>query len=330
MKLSPKSSSVNSSKDSGVDNFKYIASDGQYKTVVAAYVVIFATSFFCIAYNYAFLEMAFVDAVYFGVIVLLTVGYGDLIYPDLLGYRIMGCLFIGLGNILLTVALCTITTDQQMKIQRRNPMIIEKYIEGSNLYSVKRNIELAKRNVVVSFIRHLFFHYMGWITVGALTMSYMEGWSIDTSFYWGFQTISTIGLGDITPETEPGKWLCCAFTIVGWVIGVEFVSVVVATIREVFITWEQISIAFSTFPDAKLYSLQEFFNSPLLETVRGPNYTIPEGGVSMSRSEFILLLSIKSGLISSDDISICGRIFDEVDISKDGTLDRDDVLRTLV
>ena len=49
-----------------------------------------------------------------------------------------------------------------------------------------------------------------WLTV-ALLFGIIEGTGVVDSLYWGMTTLSTVGYGDLSPATVPGKFLTIAF-----------------------------------------------------------------------------------------------------------------------
>jgi voltage-gated potassium channel len=49
----------------------------------------------------------------------------------------------------------------------------------------------------------------------ALLFAYFEGIDIFTAFYWAVITMATIGYGDITPQTEPGRIVAMVAAVAG-------------------------------------------------------------------------------------------------------------------
>jgi len=60
------------------------------------------------------------------------------------------------------------------------------------------------------------------LMVGALCFPAIEGWAYDNSFYFGVVTMTTIGLGDMYPETHAGLW----FWYIWCALGLGSMSVV--------------------------------------------------------------------------------------------------------
>ncbi len=58
------------------------------------------------------------------------------------------------------------------------------------------------------------------ICVGTITYHYLEGWSIIDSFYFSVVTLTTVGYGDFTPQTDAGKLFTIFYIVIG--IGIIF------------------------------------------------------------------------------------------------------------
>ncbi len=65
------------------------------------------------------------------------------------------------------------------------------------------------------------------LTIGTITYHYLEGWSILDSLYFSIVTLTTIGYGDFSPQTDEGK----LFTIIYIIIGIGMILSFVNTIQ---------------------------------------------------------------------------------------------------
>ena len=64
-------------------------------------------------------------------------------------------------------------------------------------------------------IRIVLMAVLGAIALGTVVFHLLEGWSIIDSLYVTAQTVTTVGFGDITPRTAPGRAFATVFMIVG-------------------------------------------------------------------------------------------------------------------
>lgn len=56
---------------------------------------------------------------------------------------------------------------------------------------------------------------LGAVALGTLVFHLLEGWSILDSLYVTVQTVTTVGFGDLTPRTTPGRIFATVFMMVG-------------------------------------------------------------------------------------------------------------------
>ncbi|HEX8844164.1 MAG TPA: potassium channel protein [Pyrinomonadaceae bacterium] len=64
-------------------------------------------------------------------------------------------------------------------------------------------------------IRYALFALAGAVALGTLGLHFLEGWSLFDSFYVTVQTVTTVGFGDVTPQTFAGRAFASIFMIVG-------------------------------------------------------------------------------------------------------------------
>lgn len=67
---------------------------------------------------------------------------------------------------------------------------------------------------------------IAYIILGASIYQWLEGFSVVDSYYFVVITLSTIGYGDISPQTDAGK----IFTIFFVIIGLAMFSTLISTI----------------------------------------------------------------------------------------------------
>ncbi|CAL1133045.1 unnamed protein product [Cladocopium goreaui] len=54
-----------------------------------------------------------------------------------------------------------------------------------------------------------------WLFVGTATFMYVESWSFVESMWFCWETSMTIGLGDLIPQTDTGRWLNVIYSFIG-------------------------------------------------------------------------------------------------------------------
>ena len=61
---------------------------------------------------------------------------------------------------------------------------------------------------------------------GTLTYHYLEGWNYIDSFYFSVVTLTTIGYGDFTPQTDGGKLFTVLYIIIGIGMILSFINTI--------------------------------------------------------------------------------------------------------
>lgn len=64
------------------------------------------------------------------------------------------------------------------------------------------------------------------LAVGTLSYSYLEGWSFIDSLYFSVITLTTIGYGDLSPQTVEGKLFTIFYIFIGIGIILSFINTV--------------------------------------------------------------------------------------------------------
>eukprot|EP01104_Vermistella_antarctica_P002863 TRINITY_DN13064_c0_g1_i1.p1 TRINITY_DN13064_c0_g1~~TRINITY_DN13064_c0_g1_i1.p1 ORF type:complete len:445 (+),score=84.30 TRINITY_DN13064_c0_g1_i1:138-1472(+) len=184
----------------------------------------------------------FGNAVYFCVIALTTIGYGD-ITPDGDVARLVFCLYAPIGLIIVAYTLSifgesfvvrarwssTSMASSLMKLSRKR----------SNHYRVKDlspeagsadNYPVDQLKKLLRFVlSHFRLVFSLVITIvlwfgGAVYFMLIEDWDFVTAFYFCLITLTTIGFGDVTPDTTVGVVSVCFYALIGLGTAALFLS----------------------------------------------------------------------------------------------------------
>jgi voltage-gated potassium channel len=74
--------------------------------------------------------------------------------------------------------------------------------------------------------RSLVFVVILMLLIGTVFYSLEEGWSVVDAFYFSVTTLTTVGLGDLTPKTTIGKLFTVVYIFAGLGIIVGFINTV--------------------------------------------------------------------------------------------------------
>uniref|UniRef100_A0A0G4H9P8 Potassium channel domain-containing protein n=1 Tax=Chromera velia CCMP2878 TaxID=1169474 RepID=A0A0G4H9P8_9ALVE len=159
--------------------------DSHRRWLVAFLIVAGYLSLGVVMYAGLLEEWSVTEALYFSVIVLTTVGFGDLT-PSSSSSKLFTCVFILVG---VGVAASCLTTFLEAASERAERM-------GGAAGKGKRGIFL--KAVCLPLVLHLGVGMM----VGQL-----EGWGLIDSVYSAVVSVTTVGFGDLTPRTDVGRML---------------------------------------------------------------------------------------------------------------------------
>ncbi|QEE50576.1 two pore domain potassium channel family protein [Flavobacterium alkalisoli] len=74
--------------------------------------------------------------------------------------------------------------------------------------------------------RDLLYTTMIILIIGTVSYHYIEGWGIIDSLYFSVVTLTTIGFGDFSPQTDLGKIFTIIYIILGIGIILQFINTV--------------------------------------------------------------------------------------------------------
>ncbi|KXT12299.1 hypothetical protein AC579_5648 [Pseudocercospora musae] len=101
-------------------------------------------------------------------------------------------------------------------------MCLTVYGANKGYYDNQFNLTSSQRTLMLQTMS-----FVGYLLLGALVFSKVEGWKYLDSVYWADTTLLTVGLGDYSPQTAVGRGLLFPFAIGG----ILMVGLVVGSIR---------------------------------------------------------------------------------------------------
>ncbi|KAG1347109.1 two pore potassium channel c [Cocos nucifera] len=153
-----------------------------------------------------------VDALYFSIVTLCTIGYGDIV-PDTEFTKLFTCAFILVGfgfvDILLN-GLVTYVLDKQEAVllssmdEGRRNMVFQTYIMDVKKGRMRVRMKVALALGVV----------IGCIAVGTIMVHVLEGLNWLDSFYLSVTSVTTVGYGDYTFLTMEGRLFAAVWLLV--------------------------------------------------------------------------------------------------------------------
>jgi len=247
-------------------------------------------------------------SVYFSLIVLTTVGYGD-VAPVTPGGRICTCFFVMVGLSLIAYLLGIIgqaVISQMQAIAEAAEAAVEEGT-GVDLNGSDSNTKPTFTKRQLNLLRSVACIF-GCIGLGMVFFVSYEGFTWVDAFYLSTITVTTVGFGDIYPTTKGGRifaifWVPLGTIVVGQSIG--------------------------SFVDAYLESKQEEFRKRMLDQkISGKDLfeADTDGEGQISEAEFVVFKLKRMGLITDETIEPIQKEFARLDADGSGYLTREEVL----
>eukprot|EP01134_Creolimax_fragrantissima_P008283 CFRG8283T1 len=238
-------------------------------------------------------DIDYLDSVYWAVVTLSTVGYGD-ISPVTIGGKYYFCAYIVLGLTVLVSAM-TIVVDNV------NSLKIE--VKGGTMDPLP-----TIRTVLWQFLKAI-AALLILITVGCFGFHWTADLNFNDSFYFTIETLSTVGYGDVSLDLNDGYRR--TFVIIFIFLAVPYFA-------------GQLGMLVDVFSD---YLLLQRINK--INEVGVCRKMLHEADLDndgfVSKGEFILYYMVKISMIDVQMVKKVGDIFELFDEDGNGTLDVDDI-----
>lgn len=228
------------------------------------------------------------DALYFSVVTMTTVGYGDLA-PSTDRSKCFTVGFIVLGLSLVATSLGVLLGQLQGTLEALAPRSLPR---GQRHWR-----EAASATGLVVVI----------VAAGAAFVAVNEGWSTLDSIYWAVVTAATVGYGDLTTSTESTRWFNTPYMLVTCG-GMAFALSKFGTIiMEVEAEAHADAFVARGVSEAMIADMDK------------------DSSGSIDRGEFLGYMLVAMGKLEPEDVERINGMFDRLDADGSGTLDVDDI-----
>ena len=145
-------------------------------------------------------------------------------------------------------------------------------------------------------------------TFGAACMMHIEGWHVVDAFYWAVVTVTTVGYGDVVPESQHGRLFVAGYAV----FAVATVAWAISTIAESYIH----------------ASMREHAEDELSRARITPEYLVEVGGSKgyVTEADFLKAVLVNLGKCDAADIRRIEARFAELDANGDRTLSIEDLM----
>lgn len=242
---------------------------------------------------------SFLDALYFCVVTLTTVGYGDLL-PSSDGSKLFTCGFVIIGIGMIGSALGIVSGY----LLDKQEAMLEELAEKTGLDDGDDSndcLSPAMQELLEGIATTTFF-----VAAGTTFYTLYEDFSFVDALYLSVITMTTVGYGDMSPQKEGGR----AFALVWMLFGVLSVSRAIGQVVNIFMERRQQRKEMMLLN--KKVSMQDLLESAGKDGV-------------LDENEFCLMKLQAMGKISQDEIIQIRAVFQEMDKDGTGSIDAKDI-----
>uniref|UniRef100_A0A7S4RG15 EF-hand domain-containing protein n=1 Tax=Ditylum brightwellii TaxID=49249 RepID=A0A7S4RG15_9STRA len=294
---------------------------------ILIYLVIGVTVF-----SYGIEHWSIIDSLYFTVVTFTTVGYGDIWDPTIYGqlfvtfFTLFGVSILGialgiLGERVVNAQEAALESVKQTQ-QKAAMDAFTKEDDGPlgesehSLASTMSEIDVPERSYFyksceLSFSIFMIFVRMipviMFILAIAFIIGYYEGWHPVTSIYYCVVTATTVGYGDIAPETQEMRLLAvfflpCAVAVFGQLLG---------------------NIAQEYMDAQSKENEQRFLQQEL--TLSDLKAMDADGDGDVDMAEFLSFMLVAMQKVDKESVDEIKALFNKLDVDNSGTLSKDDL-----
>jgi len=277
-------------------------------------------------------------SLYFSVETLTTVGYGDFHLQDASpNFQLCVAFFVLMGVVVMGSALSVIFNEAYEK-QRR---AVERMMKDASESNEQRRCTLSRRcggrvgtlgeaSTIYKHARHglrkslqqCVAAFLGILVAGAAIVGSIEGWDWRKSFYWSCVTFTSVGYGDVVPDSSTSRAATMLLMAVGVVVVgscAGFFGSYVSFLREAKLRQEVLTQFGTELTGEELEALARGEEIKRLDLCSSDQH--------ISRSEFVLFMLTKLGRVEEEELRACQAAFDCLDVTKTGTLTQQDLQR---
>lgn len=151
-----------------------------------------------------------VDAVYFCIVTMSTVGYGDIV-PNSVATKLLACAFVFTGMALIALGL---SKAADYLVEKQEMLLVKALHMNQNVGTVEMLKETETNRTKYKCLV-MFLVLVVVIIAGTVFLAEVEGMSFVDAFYCVCSTITTLGYGDVSFTTEGGRVFAIFWILTG-------------------------------------------------------------------------------------------------------------------
>lgn len=242
------------------------------------------------------------DAVYFCIVTMTTVGYGDLV-PDSTLTKLLACAFVFTGMALVGLIL---SKGADYLVEKQEILLV-KALHMHHKVGPTEILKEVETNKVRYKCLLVFILLMVLIIAGTIFLATVEKLDIVDAFYCVCATITTLGYGDKSFSTKVGR----AFAVI-WILTSTI------CLAQFFLYMAELNT------ESRQRAIANWVLTRRMTNVDLEAADLDNDG-DVGPAEFIIYKLKEMGKISQEDISLFMEEFEDLDVDQSGTLSVSDI-----
>jgi len=166
-----------------------------------------------------------------------------------------------------------------------------------------------------------FFTIAGILGVGTFGFHHLEGQPIIKAFYWSCVTVTTVGYGDITPQSVEGKWFAIAYMMVATFLMAKALADIASLPLEMRRLAMEAAVLKQYGGNLSTAELADIAGDRTFRQL-GLKRAEPRG---CTKTEFVLTMLLRLDKVDKDDVRRCAEAFAKLDKNNDYCLTEEDI-----
>ncbi|XP_059662399.1 two-pore potassium channel 1 [Cornus florida] len=246
---------------------------------------------------------AILDAVYFCIVTMTTVGYGDLV-PNSVLAKLLACAFVFTGMALVALFL---STAADYLVEKQEILLVKSLHMYQNVGQTEIMKEIETNRVRYKLITVLIFISVVML-VGTIFLATVEKLAFIDAFYCVCSTITTLGYGDKSFSTRIGRVFAIFWILTGTICLAQF-----------FLYAAELNT------ESRQRALVKWVLTRKVTNLDLEAADLDDDG-DVGAAEFILYKLKEMGKISQEDIALVLEEFEALDVDQSGTLSTSDIM----
>uniref|UniRef100_A0A7N0RE49 Potassium channel domain-containing protein n=1 Tax=Kalanchoe fedtschenkoi TaxID=63787 RepID=A0A7N0RE49_KALFE len=242
------------------------------------------------------------DAVYFCIVTMTTVGYGDLV-PTTPATKLLACAFVFTGMAMVGLLL----SKSADYLVERQEILLVKAIRRNQKANALAITQESETNRIKYKCLTVFVILLVLMIIGTIFLKVVEKLSFVNSFYCVCSTITTLGYGDVSFTTKGGRVFAIFWVLSGTLCVAQF-----------FLYIAQLST------EKRRKSLVKWVLNRQMTKLDLEAADFNGDGV-VDAAEFVLYKLKEMGKINKEDIDLVMEEFEHLDVDQTGTLSASDI-----